>query len=59
MTNLDYYLREAQGNKRLVLLQGAQRASTRKQEGEEYEPFRASSSVVVDSLVEVYMLGSL
>ena len=37
------FLREAHGNKTLVLLQGARRASTPSPEGEEYEPFRASS----------------
>ena len=53
-----YILREAHGNKTLVLLQGARRASTPSPEGEEYEPFRASSWVLVDGLVEVYGLCS-
>ena len=35
-------LREAHGNKTLVLLQRAQRASTPRPQGEVYEPFRAS-----------------
>ena len=41
--NEDVNLREAHGNKTLVLLQGARRASTPSPEGEEYEPFRVSS----------------
>ena len=46
---LSYYLLEAHGNKTLVVLQGARRASTPSPEGEEYEPFRANSWVEVDS----------
>ena len=58
--NLQLYinLREAHGSKTLVLLQGARRANTPSPEGEEYEPFRASSWVLVDGLVEVYGLCS-